>query len=95
MSQTWLFQCNPDRFDIDGFLASQPAETNWLVRQHPKQIAPGDQVFIWRAIGSGSRQVSGIVAEAEVLTHTAELPEIPLSGHTGTIQTKRMSLNPA
>jgi hypothetical protein len=67
MRQTWLLQCNPDRFDIDAFLRTQPVETNWLLRQHGDEIAPGDQVFIWRAIGKGSEAASGIVAEAEVL----------------------------
>jgi predicted HNH restriction endonuclease len=68
--RTWLFQCNPDRFQIDRFLATRPAEMNWLVRQHASEIEPGDRVFIWRAIGTGAPEESGVVAECEVLTRT-------------------------
>jgi hypothetical protein len=28
---------------------------------------PGDQVFVWRAIGGGEREISGVIAEARVL----------------------------
>lgn len=78
MPQTWLFQCNPDRFHVDEFLATRPAETNWSVRRYGKQIAPGDQVFIWRAIGNGSPTDSGIVAETEVVSRCAPMLEKPV-----------------
>ena len=47
--QTWIFQANPDRFDIDRFLDEGPDETLWLVRRQGHQMQIGDQVFIWRS----------------------------------------------
>ena len=32
--QTWIFQGNPDRYDIDGYLAARPAELLWLVTRY-------------------------------------------------------------
>jgi hypothetical protein len=77
MATTWLFQGNPDRFDIDGFLATRPPQTTWLVTRYADQIAPGDQVYIWRARGGGAEADSGVVAEAEVLTSPAPMQELP------------------
>jgi hypothetical protein len=28
---TWIFQANPNRFDLDGFFAAKPVEFKWLV----------------------------------------------------------------
>jgi len=27
--QTWIFQGNPDEFDLDGYLASRPGQVPW------------------------------------------------------------------
>ncbi len=58
--QTWIFQANPDRFDIDRFLDEGPDETLWLVRRQGHQMQIGDQVFIWRSAGKDHAS-SGIV----------------------------------
>lgn len=71
--QTWIFQGNPDLFNIDVYLAAWLPEFPWLVTRHGSEIARGDQVFIWRTAGA-SKGVSGIVAEA-VVTAEAELRE--------------------
>jgi hypothetical protein len=73
-----LFQTNPKTFDIDGHFATNPVETRWTVRQHRKEIALGDRVFIWRAIGSGDAADSGIIAEATVISTVAPRPELPV-----------------
>jgi len=78
-ARTWLFQAQPRSFDIDGFLATQPTEFAWLARQHAADILPGDQVFIWRAIGGGERAKSGVIAEARVVAGAAQRPEDPAS----------------
>ena len=49
----------PQSFDIDGFFATRPEEFLWLARQYAAEIAPGDQVFIWRAIGGEEREKAG------------------------------------
>jgi len=62
----WIFQANPEQFDIDSFLAQSPATLSWLARQYASQMKVGDQAFVWRAIGSGSPKLSGIVAEGYI-----------------------------
>ena len=64
--QTWIFQANPDRFDIDRFLDEGPDETTWLVTRQGQQMQIGDQVFIWRSAGKG-RADSGVIAECRMI----------------------------
>lgn len=63
--QTWIFQGNPDDFDIDGYLASRPPRLVWLASRYASDIAVGDHVYLWRNQGQ-QRAVAGIVAEAVV-----------------------------
>lgn len=60
--KSWIFQGNPDLFDIDTYLA-QNKEVVWTVRQ--KELATsmkkGDEVFFWRAAGV-KKAISGIIA---------------------------------
>lgn len=74
-ARTWLFQAQPQSFDINGFLATRPAEFLWSARQHAADILPGDDVFVWRAIGGNERDQSGVIAEARVIAGVAQLPE--------------------
>jgi hypothetical protein len=60
-----MFQGNPDRFDLDAYLASRPGQIVWLVTRHASEIAIGDQVYIWRTQGT-QRAVAGVIAEAAV-----------------------------
>jgi len=39
---TWIFQGNPNTFDVDGYLEQCNSSVLWLVRQHAKEIAVGD-----------------------------------------------------
>jgi hypothetical protein len=63
--QTWIFQGNPDDYDIDGYLASRPSQVVWLVTRYASEIAPGDRVFLWRNQGQ-AKAVAGIIAETIV-----------------------------
>jgi hypothetical protein len=67
---------NPNRFDIDGYLALGPNEITWLVRQYGGEIKPGDVVYIWRSSG-GSTDKAGIIARATVLTEPANISDDP------------------
>lgn len=62
MARTWIFQCNPERFDIDGYLRANPGELHWLVARYGNEIKLGDTVYLWR-----SGKDAGIVAETEVI----------------------------
>jgi hypothetical protein len=46
--QTWIFQGNPDDYDIDGYLASRPPRLVWLASRYASDIAVGDRVYLWR-----------------------------------------------
>lgn len=74
---TYIFQANPDRYDIDGALASGRERITWLVTRYKNDIRLGDQVFIWRAKGSGAYGPSGIVAECVVDSPISKSPEDP------------------
>jgi 5-methylcytosine-specific restriction endonuclease McrA len=65
--RSWIFQANPNRFDIDGFLVSQPMEFAWLVSRYGDEIKIGDRVFLWQAVAGGDENHSGIVAETRVV----------------------------
>jgi hypothetical protein len=67
-AKVWIFQANPDVFDIDRSLAEEP-ETSWVVRQHRKDIHAGDRVYMWR---SGTD--AGVIATATVATEPDVMP---------------------
>ncbi len=63
----WIFQGNPDVFDIDTYLREKD-EITWTVRQRhlADQIKVDDEVFLWRAAGR-QKGTAGIVAVAKVV----------------------------
>lgn len=63
--RTWIFQGNPDEYDVDAYLASRPAQLVWLVTRYASDIAVGDRVYLWRNQGK-QNAVSGIIAEGIV-----------------------------
>jgi hypothetical protein len=67
MPRTWIFQANPNRFNIDAYVAARPSENEWLVTRFKDQITPGDRVYLWRAGGKEKGQ-AGVFAEARVIT---------------------------
>jgi 5-methylcytosine-specific restriction endonuclease McrA len=71
--QTWIFQANPDEFDIDAYLASRPAQVPWLVTRYASEIAVGDRVYFWRNQGKQDA-IAGIIAEG-IVTTAPELRE--------------------
>ena len=61
----WIFQGNPDLFDIDQYVRN--GETiKWRVTKYRGKIAKGDKVILWR---SGDK--SGAIATADVLSKPA------------------------
>ncbi len=76
---SWVFQADPKRFDIDGFLATGPAAMAFLVTRGAKDMRVGDTVYIWRAIGGGDEKLSGVLAQAEMIAEPVTRPDHPLS----------------
>lgn len=58
----WVFQGNPEKFDLDDYLARYPELIYWRTPRYAKNIAVGDVAFIWR---SGVN--AGAVAWGEVV----------------------------
>ena len=64
--RTWIFQGNPDVFDIEGYLANSSGLITWTVSRYSEQISPGDTVYLWRSQGHEPK-LAGIVAEGTVV----------------------------
>lgn len=64
---TWIFQSNPIKFDIDTYL-DENKSVNWTLRQKhfEKKITLGDEVYIWRSDGD-IKNSGGIIAKAIVI----------------------------
>ena len=63
---TWVFQGNPDVFDISGYLSASPGEIRWLVTRYADEMNVGDTVYLLQAAGK-SKDTAGIVAEGTLL----------------------------
>lgn len=66
-SRTWIFQANPETYNIDGAL-KKLKEISWSVTRYKTEIQPGDRVFMWR---SGIE--AGVVADGTVITVPNEM----------------------
>jgi len=58
--RTWIFQSNPQKFNIDDELFNKE-EIEWTAKVYKDNIKTGDRAFIWRADG-GVKGSGGIVA---------------------------------
>lgn len=67
----WIFQCNPDHYDIDGLLATETKEILYAANQSAGRMAPGDIVYIWRSQGK-QKAVAGIVAKGRLLDSASD-----------------------
>jgi len=72
---SWIFQGNPDKFQIDTYV-EQNERILWGVRQehHAASMDIGDEVFLWRSEGRAGA-VAGVVAGARVV----EAPRVQLN----------------
>lgn len=60
----WIFQGNPNRFDVDDYLSRYPQLIYWRTNRYIKEISLGDPVFIWRAGPDAGAVAVGRVVEA-------------------------------
>lgn len=68
MSRHWIFQANPQAYDIDAALR-EIDQIWWRVPQHTSEVQAGDEVALWR---SGSE--AGLVGVGRVLTQPQARP---------------------
>lgn len=88
--RAWIFQGNPDVFDLDTYVQPE-REILWTVRQkqYASQIEIGDRVYLWRSQGSGKDE-SGVFASAVITERAMARAEDPVAvplwrnGQTGT-----------
>ena len=81
MTRTWIFQSNPDSFNVDGYLSGREV-VHWSVRQKhlAGQMHPGDTVYLWRSIGTkGDKEISGVIASGLLLDEPSVYAEDPES----------------
>ena len=66
----WIFQANPKHYRIEDAL-QELGSISWRVPQYTEQIAPGDNVLIWR-----SGKQAGVVGLGTVqsIPHLASVP---------------------
>jgi hypothetical protein len=72
--RTWIFQGNPDDFDLDAYLSTAPSQFPWLVTRYSNEINTGDHVYIWRTQGK-QKAIAGVIAEAEITAPVAPRSE--------------------
>lgn len=75
---TWIFQGNPETFDIDGYLAASNGVITWLAPKLTAEIKPGDTAYIWRS-GAEKGLPAGIVAAGSVLDQPSVQADDPIS----------------
>jgi predicted HNH restriction endonuclease len=76
--RTWIFQGNPEIFDIDGYLSKAVQEISWRVARYADEIGVGDAVYIWKSQG-GDKENAGIIAECEVVEQPRSQLEDPIA----------------
>lgn len=59
----WLFQANPDRFDLTGHLASWDIgnEDTWTVKRHKDEYREGDDIVIWQSGDEAGAYALGVL----------------------------------
>lgn len=68
----WIFQGNPNVFDMDSYFHSKPGRITWLVTRYRNEIKQGDKVYFWRSAGKAGAD-SGVIASGEVVSDVREL----------------------
>lgn len=65
--RTWIFQANPAKYRIADSLRAEEEEY-WNLRQHAREVAPGDRVLIWLSGKRAGVYALGTVRSAPIDT---------------------------
>lgn len=71
----WIFQGNPNRFDIDSYLSRYPKRIYWYTNRYINDISIGDAVFIWRSGANAGAVAAGHVVEPPIPAQSVKFPE--------------------
>lgn len=80
----WIFQGNPNRFDIDSYLSRYPKRIYWYTNRFINDISIGDTAFIWRAGADAGAVAAGRVVELPAPAQSVDYPELLGSDLWGT-----------
>jgi hypothetical protein len=72
---TWIFQGNPEKYDIDEYIARSPELVYWSVPKFKSEIAVGDRAYIWRSGDEAGAIASGKIVEAPVPADQVNHPD--------------------
>lgn len=72
----WIFQGNPDRYDIDNYISQSPDYIYWHTPRYYHEIAINETVFIWRAGNNSGVIAIGKVAESPVAANEVQYPDL-------------------
>lgn len=80
MSDTgWIFQGNPQVFNLDDYLSSYTERIYWRTNRYKNDIQLGDRAFIWRA-----RHKAGVIAIGRVVELPTPVNEVEYPDALGT-----------
>ena len=71
----WIFQGNPNQFDLDDYLSRYPQLIYWRTNRYIKDISIGDHVFIWRAGSEAGAIAIGQIVETPIPAHSVKHSE--------------------
>lgn len=89
----WIFQGNPNTFDVDTYLQQNKVVT-WDVRQkqYINEIQQNDKVFIWRSDG-GNKNSGGVIANCTVINTPVAVGEGKVEYHQVQLEVQELRLN--
>lgn len=72
----WIFQGNPNRFDIDDYLSRYTQLIYWRTNRYVKDVSVGDPVFMWRSGAEAGVIAVGQIVEAPTPANEVKHPEV-------------------
>jgi len=69
---SWIFQANPDIFDIDKAI-EELKEITWKVNRYKDRVQAGDTVYFWK-----SGESAGIIAAGKIISEPALLKDLEI-----------------
>jgi len=64
---TWIFHCNPKRFNIDTYLKESSFFIYFRSKQRSQEVKIGDEVYIWRSASINNNSSRGIVCFGTII----------------------------
>jgi hypothetical protein len=89
----WIFQGNPNRFDIDDYL-SRYTYIYWSAPTNQKEFEIGDKAFIWRSGAQAGLVAIGIIKEKPTPRKDVSIEEVKLTEQEGFVSRDTVKSHP-